>query len=202
MGGGEASAAVFWEQARQQGLPAADDRALDGNVVLAAQAITLRVTDMVIAAANVAHPSRIALTTLWPDITARSLMLAALARMARHEGPLMIAWPCLLRSPLHLDAWSDTGPGDRVAVGIDYEQAMSPHRAQQAGLEQRGWAAPMRAQRLACKGLGGLERRKGDATCRRLTSHQRMRLQFSTLPALSHGRPDERSIEDADAERW
>ncbi len=113
-------------------------------------------------------------------------MLAALARMARHEGPLMIEWHRLLRSPLHLDALSDIGPGDRVAVGVDHDQAISRHRALQAGLEQIRWAAPMRAQMLAFKGLGGLERRKVDATCRRLTSHQLMRFQFSTLPALSH----------------
>jgi hypothetical protein len=76
--------------------------------------------------------------------------------MARHEGPLTIEWHRLLRSPLHLDALSDIGPGDRVAVGVDRDRAISRHRAQQAGLEQIGWAAPMRAQMLAFKGRGGL----------------------------------------------
>ena len=56
--------------------------------------------------------------------------------MARHEGPLTIEWHRLLRSPLHLDALSDIGPGDRVAVGVDRDRAISRHRAQQAGLEQ------------------------------------------------------------------
>jgi hypothetical protein len=72
-------------------------------------------------------------------------MLAALARMARNEGPLMIEWHRLLRSPLHLDALSDIGPGDRVVVGVDRDQAISRHRALQAGLERIGWAVPMRA---------------------------------------------------------
>jgi predicted nucleic acid-binding protein len=53
-------AAVFWAQARQQGQPTADDRALDDDVILAAQAITLGVTDVVIATTNVGHLSRLA----------------------------------------------------------------------------------------------------------------------------------------------
>jgi predicted nucleic acid-binding protein len=62
-------AAVFWAQARQQGQPTADDKALDGDVILAAQAITLGVTDVVIATTNVGHLSRFAPAALWPDIT-------------------------------------------------------------------------------------------------------------------------------------
>lgn len=63
-------AAVFWAQARQQGQPTADEKALDGDVILAAQAMTLGVADMVIATTNVGHLSRFAPAALWPDLTA------------------------------------------------------------------------------------------------------------------------------------
>jgi predicted nucleic acid-binding protein len=51
-------AALFWAQARQQGRPTAADRALDGDVILAAQAATLGVSDTVVATTNVGHLSR------------------------------------------------------------------------------------------------------------------------------------------------
>ena len=63
-------AAVFRAQARQQGQPIAGDKALDGDVILAAQAITLWVADAVMAATNVGHLSRFVPAALWPDITA------------------------------------------------------------------------------------------------------------------------------------
>jgi predicted nucleic acid-binding protein len=63
-------AAVFCAQARRQGQPTADDKALDGDVILAAQAITLGVTDVVIATTNVDHLSGFAPAALWPDIAA------------------------------------------------------------------------------------------------------------------------------------
>jgi len=62
-------AAVFWAQARQQGQPTADDKALDGDVILAAQALTLGAADVVIATTNVGHLSRFAPAALWPDLT-------------------------------------------------------------------------------------------------------------------------------------
>jgi predicted nucleic acid-binding protein len=65
-------AAVFWAQARQQGQPTADDKALDGDVILAAQAMTLGAADVVIATTNVGHLSRFAPAALWPAIPAAS----------------------------------------------------------------------------------------------------------------------------------
>jgi predicted nucleic acid-binding protein len=62
-------AAVFWAQARQQGQPTADDKALDGDVILAAQAMTLGAADVVVATTNVGHLSRFAPAALWPDLT-------------------------------------------------------------------------------------------------------------------------------------
>jgi len=65
-------AAVFWAQARQRGQPTADDKALDGDVILAAQAVTLGAAEVVIATTNVGHLSRFAPTALWPDVAAAS----------------------------------------------------------------------------------------------------------------------------------
>ena len=61
-------AAVFWAQARQHGQPTAEDKALDGDVILAAQAMTIGVTDVMVATTNVGHLSRFAPAALWPDI--------------------------------------------------------------------------------------------------------------------------------------
>lgn len=62
-------AAVLWAKARQRGQPTAADKALDGDVILAAQAITLAVPDMLIATTNVGHLSRFAPSELWQNIT-------------------------------------------------------------------------------------------------------------------------------------
>ena len=61
-------AAELWAQARQTGQPTADDKALDGDVILADQALTLGVTDVVIATTNVGHLSRFAPAALWSEI--------------------------------------------------------------------------------------------------------------------------------------
>jgi predicted nucleic acid-binding protein len=62
-------AALFWAKARQQGQPTASDEALDGDVILAAQAITLGEPDVVIATTNVGHLSRFAPAAVWQSVT-------------------------------------------------------------------------------------------------------------------------------------
>jgi len=66
-------AAVCWAQARQQSQPTAADKALDGDVMRAAQAITLGATDVVTVTTDVGHQARFAPAALWPDISAISL---------------------------------------------------------------------------------------------------------------------------------
>ncbi|WP_338076332.1 nuclease [Chlorogloeopsis fritschii] len=61
-------AAIFWAQARQQGKPTADDKAIDGDMILAAQAVTLCVSNVVIATTNVGHLSRFVPADLWQNI--------------------------------------------------------------------------------------------------------------------------------------
>ncbi|MCI0640320.1 MAG: nucleic acid-binding protein [Gemmataceae bacterium] len=63
-------AALLWAQARQQGKPTADDKALDGDAILAAQALTLDVADFVVATTNVDHLSRFVSAGAWSEITA------------------------------------------------------------------------------------------------------------------------------------
>lgn len=62
-------AALFWAQARQQGQPTAGDRAIDCDVIRAAQAATLGISDVVIATTNVRHLARFLPAELWPDVT-------------------------------------------------------------------------------------------------------------------------------------
>jgi predicted nucleic acid-binding protein len=61
-------AATFWAQARQQGQPTASDKTIDSDMILAAQATTLDVVDVVIATTNVGHLSRFAPADLWQNI--------------------------------------------------------------------------------------------------------------------------------------
>lgn len=65
-------AAKFWAQARQKGQPTAGDNTIDGDMILAAQAVTLEVSDVVIATTNVGHLSRFAVAELWQNIAPTS----------------------------------------------------------------------------------------------------------------------------------
>ena len=64
-------AAGLWAQARQGGWATADPHALDGDVILAAQALALLPTPpgLVVATGNVAHLSRYLLAQEWTMIT-------------------------------------------------------------------------------------------------------------------------------------
>ena len=61
-------AAHFWARARQDGYPTAPDPALDGDVILAAQAVTLSAPSFVIPTTNVGHLRRFAPAELWTDL--------------------------------------------------------------------------------------------------------------------------------------
>ena len=61
-------AAELWARARQQGQPTAADSTIDGDVILAAQALTLGTPDIVVATTNVGHLSRFVPAELWQAI--------------------------------------------------------------------------------------------------------------------------------------
>ena len=61
-------AASLWAQARQQGQPTAGDKTIDGDMILAGQALSLDETDLVIATTNVGHLARFAPADLWQNI--------------------------------------------------------------------------------------------------------------------------------------
>ena len=62
-------AADLWAQVRQQGRPTADPKELDGDVILAAQALLLGAPDVVVATTNVGHLSRFVAAERWQDVT-------------------------------------------------------------------------------------------------------------------------------------
>ena len=63
-------AAVLWARARNAGTPTAGMEALDGDVILAAQALGMGVpaSELVIATTNPAHLSQFVTAALWTDI--------------------------------------------------------------------------------------------------------------------------------------
>jgi len=58
-------AALFWARARQQGQPTAADNTIDADMILAAQAMSLGTSDVVIATTNVGHLVRFVPADLW-----------------------------------------------------------------------------------------------------------------------------------------
>jgi predicted nucleic acid-binding protein len=63
-------AAELWARTRQQGKPTADNRALDGDVILAAQVLTAKFSAAIVATTNVGHLSLFVPAALWTDIAA------------------------------------------------------------------------------------------------------------------------------------
>ena len=61
-------AAMFWAQARQHGQPTAGDKNLDADMILCAQAVTLGVSDFIVATTNLRHLRRFVPAELWQNI--------------------------------------------------------------------------------------------------------------------------------------
>jgi predicted nucleic acid-binding protein len=61
-------AAVFWAEARNRGMPTADDKSLDADMILAGQADALGESDVLIATTNVGHLSRFVPAEVWEEI--------------------------------------------------------------------------------------------------------------------------------------
>jgi predicted nucleic acid-binding protein len=61
-------AASLWAQARSAGYPTAPDHAIDADVIVAAQALSLNVA-VIVATGNPAHLNRLVEAELWSKIT-------------------------------------------------------------------------------------------------------------------------------------
>jgi predicted nucleic acid-binding protein len=64
------NAAELWAAVRKAGKPTASEKAIDGDAILAAQALTLGVPDLVVATTNVGHLSRFVTAAEWRTVTA------------------------------------------------------------------------------------------------------------------------------------
>ena len=62
-------AAILWAHARQHGQPTAGDNTIDGDVILAAQALTFGHAEFVVATTNLKHLSKLVPASLWTEIT-------------------------------------------------------------------------------------------------------------------------------------
>jgi predicted nucleic acid-binding protein len=62
-------AAEFWAAVRQAGLPTSGPADLDGDAILAAQAVTLGEPNVLVATTNVGHLARFVAADLWSNIT-------------------------------------------------------------------------------------------------------------------------------------
>jgi predicted nucleic acid-binding protein len=64
------TAAQLWAESRQRGMPTADARELDGDVILAAQAIQLQATgyEVTIVTTNVGHLAQFVSASHWQDL--------------------------------------------------------------------------------------------------------------------------------------
>jgi predicted nucleic acid-binding protein len=61
-------AAELWAQARQRGQPTASDTALDGDVILAAQALTYPIQPVTVVTTNVRHLANFVDARVWRDL--------------------------------------------------------------------------------------------------------------------------------------
>ena len=61
-------AAAFWAIARQQGRPAANDRDIDADMILAGQTVTIGTDEVVVATTNVKHLERFVTARTWKTL--------------------------------------------------------------------------------------------------------------------------------------